>query len=71
METLPAQFITHIGFTARKLHCAHPPKKDLFSYHYFLAVVYSRLGAMTEVSAKSVCSALEEKDQISTTIWWK
>lgn len=51
METMPAQFFTHVGFTAPKLHSAHPPRKDLFC-HCFLATAYSRLGTVIKVSAQ-------------------
>lgn len=56
METMPEQFFTHVGFTAPRLHSAHPPRKNLFSCHHFLAIVYSRLGAMIKVSVQSLFS---------------
>lgn len=52
METMPAQFFTHVGFTAPRLHSAHPPRKDLISCHHSLATAYSRLGAVIKVSAQ-------------------
>lgn len=54
METMPAQFFTRVGFTAPRLHSAHPPRKDLFSCHRFLATANSRLGAVIKVSAQSL-----------------
>lgn len=51
---MPAQFFTHVGFTAPRLHSAHPPRKDVFFCHCFLATVYSRLGTVIKVSAQSL-----------------
>lgn len=70
MKTLPVQLVTQIGFTTCRLHYAHPLRKDLFSHHHFLAVLYFRLRTVTEVSAKSLFPQDKKKDQISTIAWW-
>lgn len=57
METTPAQFFTHVGFTAPRPHSAHPPRKELFC-HRFLATVHSRLEAVSKVSAQLLFTRL-------------
>lgn len=80
METMPAQFFTHVGFTAPRLHPARPPRKDLFFCHRFQATVYSRLEAVIKVSAQllfpqdsggersDLCHRLVEE---ARKIWWQ
>lgn len=71
VKTLPAQLVTHVGFATCRLHYEHPLRKDLFSHRHFLAVLYSRLRTVTEMSAKSLFPQDKKKDQISTIAWWK
>ncbi|OXB76302.1 UNVERIFIED_CONTAM: hypothetical protein H355_014710 [Colinus virginianus] len=45
--------------------------EGLFSHHHFLAILYSKLRTVTELSAKSLFLQDKEKNQISTIAWWK
>lgn len=56
-ETMPAQFSTHVGVTAARLHSAYPPRKDLSS-HLSVAIRYSRSEGMLKV--ESTISVLQD-----------